>query len=81
MHAAAALHASGTEILRRRKWESVDAAVLSVVLKECQAKPTNKQFSDAILKATGSSVNGSTVSSGAKMLSDDSALASALNSD
>ncbi len=81
VHAAAALHARGAKILHRRKCESVDAAVLSVVLKECQAKPTNKQYSDALRAATETTVSGSTVSSGAKMLSDDSAFASALKSE
>ena len=52
-----------------------------VVLKECHAKPTNKQYSDALLKATRNKVSASTVSSGAKMLSDDSAFASALKSE
>ena len=81
VHAAAALHARGAEILHRRKWESLDAAVFWVVLKECHAKPTNKQYADALLKATRNKVCASTISSGAKMLSDDSAFVSALKSE
>ncbi|KAL0044119.1 hypothetical protein WJX82_010884 [Trebouxia sp. C0006] len=81
VHAAAALHARGTEVLHRRKWESVDAAVFWVVLKECLAKPTNKQYADALSKATRNKVSAPTISSGAKMLSDDSAFVSALKSE
>lgn len=79
VHAAAVLHARGAKILYRRKTESVDAAVLSVVLKECQAKPTNKQYTDALLEATDITMSGSTVSSGARMLSDDLTFTSALS--
>ncbi|KAL0044076.1 hypothetical protein WJX82_007512 [Trebouxia sp. C0006] len=79
VHAAAALHARGATVLHRRKWESVDAAVFWVVLKECHAKPTNKQYADALLKVIRNKVSAPTISSGAKMLSDDSAFVSALN--
>ena len=81
VHAAAALHARGATILHRRKYESLDAAVFWVVLKECRAKPTNKQYADALLKATRNKVCASTISSGAKMLSDDSAFVSALKTE
>ena len=57
------------------------SCAFSCSLKECQAKPINKQYSDALLKATGTIVSGSTVSLGAKRLSDDSAFASALKSE
>ena len=65
MHAAAALHARGATVLHRRKWESVDAAVFWVVLKECHAKPTNKQYADALLKVIRNKVSAPTISSGA----------------
>ncbi len=81
VHAAAALHARGAKVLHRRKWEAVDAAVFWVVLKECHAKPTNKQYLDALMKATRNKVSASTVTSGAKMLSDDLAFVSALKSE
>ena len=81
VHAAAAVHALGVQILSTRRDDIRDAAVLSIALKQRLAKPSNKHFTAAMERTTYDSISSGAINAGVRALSADSAFMSALRAE
>ena len=81
VHAAAAVHALGVQILSTRRDDIRDAAVLSIALKQRLGKPSNKHFTAAMENTTYISISSAAICAGVRALSADSAFMSALRAE